>query len=93
MTHDAKNLSQDDLSVPLDEVLDRAFRGESITRGMGPFFLCFCWPYRIRVYPQPFDSVESALLYLGSRLVADPNYVEPGSWVVVCQKLGSKWVQ
>ena len=92
MTHDANKVSQDK-SVPLDQVLGRALRGESITRGMGPFFLVFCWPYRIQIFPQPFDSVENALLYLSLRLHDNPDAVEPGSEVVVCARWGSRWVQ
>ena len=79
----------------LDVVLERAVRGESITAGMGPFFITFYWPGagRTRVFPAPFDTVEAAVLYLSLRLLDDPDAVEPGSYVTICFRLGSTWIQ
>jgi hypothetical protein len=93
MTHNAEKLSQD-ISEPLDDVLGRGLRGESITAGMGPFFITFYWPGagRTRIFPAPFDTVEAALLYLSLRLLDDPDAVEPGSYVTICFRLGSTLV-
>jgi hypothetical protein len=94
MTNDANKIPRD-TSLPPDQVISCASRGESNSRGMGPFFLTFFWPGsgRTRMCPIPFESVEDALAYLGLRLLDNPNCVEPGSWVTVCFQLGSTRLQ
>lgn len=64
MTNDGNTVPREE-SEPLHQVLSRARRGESITRGMGPFFLVAnLSDGGTEPIPRPFDSVEEAVLFL-----------------------------
>ena len=65
MTDDNATTVPREQSEPLQQVLDRARRGESITAGMGPFYLIAeLTDGGIDPIPRPFDTVEEAIKFL-----------------------------
>lgn len=76
----------------LNVVLQRAQRGESVTAGLGPFFITINWPAerRTMVCPIPFESVEAAMLCFMENF--SQACLEDGFQLTICKRLGSTLV-
>ena len=82
MSNDAATVPREE-SEPLEAVLSRALKGESITSGMGPFFLIAkLSDGGSELIPRPFATVEEAVAFLINTFALIDLFTDATSYTV-----------
>lgn len=79
-------------SEPLNTVIQRALRGETITAGRGPFYVTISTSSRRLVCPVPFESVEAAMLCFTANFAQLQACLKEGFQLTICIRSGSQYV-
>ena len=84
-----------DSSEPLEVVLERARRGQSVTENLGPFYVVLSWQLSSRrlVCPTAFPTVEAALLRFVETYPQLEECLDSDFEVKICVKAATQLVQ